>query len=92
MKILPMETDIKRKRHLLSKQIALIYCPIATTLTAFVAHASRVRGVTFHENPSNGSRYKEEKAVSLQAQCPYLLTDRNHTECVCNARVQSALC
>jgi hypothetical protein len=54
-----MEADIKIKRHLTSKQIALNYWPIATTLKAFVAHAFIERGVKFDENLSNGSRYKD---------------------------------
>ena len=52
---------------------------IKNTLTAFVAHAFRVRGVRFHETPSNGGRHTEEKVLCSLGNCPKLPTYRNHT-------------
>ena len=74
-----MEADIKIKRHLISKQIALNYWPIATTLTTFVAHAFIERGVKFHENLSNGSQYKEKKPLGSPRKVP-LITDRSQPQ------------
>ena len=59
-----------QKGTLLTTWSAINYWPIGKALTLYVAHALRERGVTFRENPSNGSRYKEEKALWYPSRVP----------------------
>jgi hypothetical protein len=77
MKIAQMEVDIKMKRHLaVQLECSFNYCLIATTPTAFEAHAFRVCGQMFDEIPSNGNRYNEEKTLFSPRRVS-LITDRS---------------
>ena len=83
--------DTAPKGTLPTKQSAINYWPIGTANTVYVAHAFRERGGTFRENPSNGSRYKEKKALWYPSTVP-LITVRSHPHTVCSASVYRTRC
>jgi hypothetical protein len=60
-KPLQWKTRCALQRTFFSKENALRYWPIATKIVPFVAHAQRVQGMKFQENPSNGSRETDER-------------------------------
>jgi hypothetical protein len=66
-----MEPYIKPKRHFFFNLRALNYWPIANKLTAFEAHAWKLRGMKFHENPSNGRLHTAEKLLCSPSKVLY---------------------
>jgi hypothetical protein len=83
MKIHRKESEIRRKYVVLH-----VMCP-SLLINHYVAHARKVRGLKFQENPSTGNRETDEKVLCSPSKVPFIIDYRNQTYTVCTACIEN---
>jgi hypothetical protein len=84
MNIPQMKVEIKSKMYIFSK-----FLLTDRKLTAYTAHAWKMRGIRFHI-PSMEAEIQAKMYYPLQLKCPSLLNDRNHIRSVCCTCVENS--